>query len=130
MIEPFESCRLEIQLLQQKYGMSVWSKCLAQLRKEKRTVDKPLKRLTIPHKVRLELYAHQQGKCANVDCQESILISQMEVDHIQSLASGGRNIRSNYRGLCKKCNKQKGGNDLLRESKRVNQTFTQMLGGN
>lgn len=129
MHDAFKSCRLYILAGRQKFGEAIFSKCLAQLRKQKRTVEHPQKRIHFSRVLKLRLYADQQGKCAS--CKEGIALSQMEGDHRIALAQGGSNHPSNYQLLCRECNRSKGANDLARESKRLGKTIVGIIqGGN
>jgi hypothetical protein len=53
-----------------------------------------------------QLLREQQGKCAN--CYASFEVTGYHVDHIVSLARGGRNDDGNIQLLCPRCNLRKG----------------------
>ena len=58
---------------------------------------------------RLIIIRDQKGLCPNLaeGCLKNINLSNCEIDHIQELADGGSNERSNLQGLCKDCHKFK-----------------------
>jgi len=57
-----------------------------------------------------EIYALQKGKCA---CCRVKLGDTFDVDHIQPIAKGGSNARSNLQILCRPCNQRKSAKDPL-----------------
>jgi 5-methylcytosine-specific restriction protein A len=63
------------------------------------------KRITIPAEVRK--YVHQRDNYQCRFCGKTGQETQLEVDHIISLATGGSNDLSNLQTLCRPCNRRK-----------------------
>lgn len=57
------------------------------------------------------IFALQKGRCAY--CRTSFKRAKPTVDHIQALAAGGSNFRSNLQLLCRPCNSSKQDRDPL-----------------
>ena len=55
------------------------------------------------------MYKRFEGRCAY--CGKALTLSEMQVDHIQSLWQGGEDSIENYRASCRACNFYKGGGD-------------------
>lgn len=53
----------------------------------------------------------QKGRCAY--CRTMLCVGNRELDHIQPIAKGGTNHRSNLQFLCVPCNRSKGAKDPL-----------------
>lgn len=62
-------------------------------------------RKTLPKDIRLQVYDRDNGICQI--CGKPLSVDEFTVDHIVPLQRGGMNELSNYRCLCKRCNKWK-----------------------
>ena len=60
------------------------------------------KRKTLSKDMRARVYAMYGGHCAY--CGKEIDITEMQVDHVQSLYRGGEDEMANYRPACRQCN--------------------------
>ena len=57
------------------------------------------------------LYGKQSGFCNG--CKNHYMIKDLEVDHIKSRSSGGKDVDDNLQLLCGSCNRIKGDRDML-----------------
>lgn len=58
-----------------------------------------------------ELFKHQRGRCAY--CPTALTKKNRHIDHIEPIARGGTNDRSNLQLLCQPCNSSKGARDPI-----------------
>lgn len=65
----------------------------------------------------IEIFQMQKGRCAY--CREKVSLDQKHVDHIQPLAKGGHNGRSNLQILCESCNVRKNAIDPVDFARRI-----------
>lgn len=70
----------------------------------------PLPRKPIPKKTKIIVYEKFGGRCAY--CGKKIKFSELQVDHIESHISGGKDEISNYLPSCQLCNRVKSGGTL------------------
>lgn len=76
----------------------------------------PTKRKAIPKKWIEGAFLKQGGKCSI--CGNEMLLSEAVGDHRKALIQGGEHERHNIDAAHDTCNKQKGSNDFVKESKR------------
>ena len=115
----FDLCKNALRTLRQTHGDAIYSRCVKELNREKRTVDKPTTYVRISIHDKLMLYAKQSGRCANPKCETEgvISIKEMEADEIVARANGGSNQLSNRQLLCRHCNRSKSSKSQLQLSK-------------
>ena len=65
-------------------------------------IQKPIRRRTIPQKVKDQVWNRDGGKCVECGSNEKI-----EFDHIIPISKGGSNTYRNLQILCEKCNRSK-----------------------
>jgi 5-methylcytosine-specific restriction protein A len=122
-----ERCYHALVAIRDSYPRSAWDEALRVLARERLQSDSPLptKRTRLTTAQRWRLYRNQDGKCQR--CKNPFLIDEMEDDHLLPVATGGSNDVKNRRLLCKKCNRQKGKNSPVRESKLTGSTIREMI---
>ena len=61
-----------------------------------------------------EIWAQQNGKCANAKCRKPLDIRTVEYDHKKGWAAAGRTVLVNGQALCPNCHKLKTHKQMLR----------------
>ena len=95
----------------------------------KKTVSgvKPTKRQSVPRSWLKAVWADQGGHCKR--CGDIIGLDEAQADHRIPLIKGGehRRFSHNIVVLCEKCNKSKGANDPILESKKTGRTILEQV---
>lgn len=72
------------------------------MRAQKQEIAGERRRKAVPKDMRREVYEMYDGHCAY--CGKEIDITEMQVDHVQSVKLGGADEIENYRPACHSCN--------------------------
>lgn len=125
----FEDGKALLRQVRQGMGLSNAQRAWKELNKEKRTVDVPEKRISVPASWKKDKYVKQEGKCAG--CGEPFPIYHLEVDEILPLAQGGRRTKNNIQLLCGRkgnnCNQKKSSKHPVQMSKENGITILEQI---
>jgi len=72
------------------------------MRETRHRITGSRRRKALSKEMRAQVYAMYGGHCAY--CGREIDITEMQVDHVQSLYRGGGDEMANYRPACRQCN--------------------------
>lgn len=124
-MKPNEAIQSTFSSLASKYGKSMLVREMTVYRKQKRSVEFPNYRIKLSPAQRSKIYERQDAVCRI--CVEYMAFHDMEIDHIQSLASGGKNEMKNYQGVHRHCNREKSSKSLSQIAKEQNKTILEQL---
>lgn len=121
----FKRCLADCLVIREREGYFTYDAVQKHIRKQRATASMPVERKPLTKSQRKELYTRQNGICPR--CGDPKKFTEMEDDHLWSLAHGGGNNIRNRRLICSFCNKQKGSNTLIKESKLGHGTVYEQL---